>query len=146
MTRRTAVAHRFVDHIPEQLDDGVVYVSIPYATALHLCCCGCGNEVVTPFSPARWSLTFDGEAISLAPSIGNWSFSCQSHYWIDQGRVRWAARWTKERIAAGRVADQRSLDRKVADATLTVDLNWEVNHGESSVRRGIWARIRRWLR
>lgn len=28
----------------------------------------------------------------LRPSVGNWSFPCQSHYWIDNGRVRWAGR------------------------------------------------------
>ena len=37
------------------------------------CCCGCGEEVVTPFSPAQWQMSFDGEAVSLHPSIGNWN-------------------------------------------------------------------------
>jgi len=29
--------------------------------------------------------------VSLAPSIGNWSFPCNSHYWITGNEVRWAA-------------------------------------------------------
>src|SRR6058998_1537160 len=73
MNRRKAIRHEFVDYVPEELEDGVVYVSIRYSTAVHLCCCGCGIEVASPISPADWELTFDGESITLHPSIGNWS-------------------------------------------------------------------------
>lgn len=82
-----ALSHEFVPSIPDTLEEGVVYISIPYATAVHLCCCGCKNEVVTPITPTDWELTFDGETISLYPSIGNWGFACQSHYWIRRNRV-----------------------------------------------------------
>lgn len=102
MSRATGVHHKFVDVIPDQLDDATIYVSIQYATSVHKCLCGCGNEVVTPLSPTDWRLTFDGETISLCPSIGNWSFPCQSHYWIEQDSVRWAPRWNKKQIEAGR--------------------------------------------
>jgi len=34
--------------------------------------------VVTPLSPTGWSLIFDGETVSLYPSIGNWNFPCRS--------------------------------------------------------------------
>jgi hypothetical protein len=88
---------------------GVVYVSISYATAVHRCCCGCGGEVVTPLSPTDWTLIFDGEAISR-PSIGNWSFSCQSHYWIRRNTVEWAPRWSKDKIAAARLQDRASKE------------------------------------
>lgn len=89
------VNHEFTHHIPpgDQMEEGMVYVSIPYATAVHLCCCGCGNEVVTPIHPDQWQLTFDGESISLSPSIGNWGFYCQSHYWITRDRVIWEPKW-----------------------------------------------------
>ena len=50
-----------------------------------------------------------GASVSLDPSIGNWNFPCQSHYWIDRNRVRWAGRWTPEQIDRGR---QRDNDRK----------------------------------
>ena len=65
--------HRFCTHIPESLAPGVLYVSMEYATAAHSCCCGCGEEVVTPFTATDWKMTFDGQAISLWPSVGNWS-------------------------------------------------------------------------
>ncbi len=81
--------HKFVEFIPDELEDGILYISIIYATVLHKCGCGCGNEVVTPLSPSDWQLTFDGEAISLFPSIGNWSFPCRSHYWIRKNKVVW---------------------------------------------------------
>lgn len=88
--------HQFVEFIPDELEDGILYVSITYATVLHKCGCGCGNEVVTPLSPMDWQLTFNGETISLFPSIGNWSFPCRSHYWIRKNEVVWVKDWYKE--------------------------------------------------
>jgi hypothetical protein len=96
------VSHAFVELIPKFLDEGVVYISIEYGTAVHLCCCGCGNEVVTPLTPVDWRVTYDGETISLDPSIGNWSLDCRSHYWIRRGRVEWTPAWSDEMIAEGR--------------------------------------------
>jgi hypothetical protein len=104
MTKK--LSHKFVKNIPEQLENGVVYISIEYATAIHKCCCECGNQVVTPLSPTDWKLTFDGETVSLYPSIGNWNFPCQSHYWIRNNMVSWASKITKEQIAVGREGDQ----------------------------------------
>ena len=87
--RREVLDHEFVQHIPEDLVDGVLYVSVAFAIVLHRCCCGCGNEVVAPLSPSDWKMTFDGESISLCPSIGNRSFDCQSHYYIRRNEVLW---------------------------------------------------------
>ena len=72
----------FVETMPAALSEGTLYISMVYAVARHLCACGCGEEVVTMFTPTDWKLTFDGEHVSLQPSIGNWSFACRSHYWI----------------------------------------------------------------
>jgi hypothetical protein len=94
-----------VEFIPSNRKDGIVYVSIPYATAVHNCCCGCGNKVVTPLSPTDWKVTFDGDTISLYPSIGNWNFECQSHYWIINDKVKWARGWSKEEIQSGKEKD-----------------------------------------
>jgi len=86
----------FVRLMPKQLDESVLYVSMEYATAIHLCACGCGNKVVTPLSPADWSLRYNGESLSLSPSIGNWNFPCRSHYWITDNRIRWQHSWADE--------------------------------------------------
>jgi hypothetical protein len=115
MNRRASVKHQFVESVPQTIDDGVLYVSIKYATAVHKCCCGCGIEVVTPLTPTDWELTFDGESVSLGPSIGNWSFPCQSHYWIIRNRVKWARRWTRREIEAGR-SDDKSAKNEYFDS------------------------------
>lgn len=107
MSKREIVRHEFVEVIPDQLEEGVLYISIPYATALHRCFCGCGAEIVTPLSPTDWELSFNGETVSLNPSIGNWSYPCQSHYWIRRNRVHWARRMSERQIARVRARDWR---------------------------------------
>lgn len=103
--------YKFIDEIPPVLVDGTVYVSTPYATALHLCACGCGIKVVTPLSPRDWYVVFNGSSVSLSPSIGNWSFPCRSHYWIRKGRVEWSDRWSDQKIQANREADRATKER-----------------------------------
>jgi hypothetical protein len=44
----TSISHEFVELMPETIEEGVLYISIPYATASHLCPCGCGIKVVRP--------------------------------------------------------------------------------------------------
>jgi Family of unknown function (DUF6527) len=114
--KQTTIAHEFVEFVPKSLKPGTLYVCMPYATAAHLCCCGCGREVVTPITPTDWKVTFDGETVSLDPSIGNWSFPCRSHYWIKHNRVRWAASWSQERIDANRQHDRGVKDRHFGKA------------------------------
>jgi Family of unknown function (DUF6527) len=112
--RSPRLDHRFVDHIPDAIEPGVLYESIKYATAAHQCCCGCGNEVITPFTPTDWSLIFDGESISLSPSIGSWTLPCRSHYVIREGRVIEAAPWSEAQVAAERARDRRAKTKYYA--------------------------------
>lgn len=109
MSQHETIRHEFVEFIPDSLHPGVLYISIPYATTAHLCMSGCGNEVVLPLSPQQWKLTFDGRTVSLAPSVGNWSFECQSHYWITRDSIRWARQMSKEAIASTREARSRNI-------------------------------------
>jgi hypothetical protein len=112
MKRQDQLTHEFVEFIPDQLQQGTVYISIPYATVVHKCCCGCGREVVTPLSPTTgWKLIFDGETISLDPSIGNWNLPCQSHYWIRQNRVLWVPKRSKREINSGKTQDNMVMDK-----------------------------------
>lgn len=104
---RTAFVHQFVDMVPDKLGEGVLYVSLEYCTAVHKCFCGCGKEVATPFSPTDWQLTFDGDVVSLAPSIGNWSYPCRSHYWLRGNRIQWCAEMPLSMINAGRARDRQ---------------------------------------
>jgi hypothetical protein len=84
------LTHVFVDSFPEPLEKGKLYVSMRYANVAHLCACGCGNEVVTPIRKRAWRLTFDGESITLSPSIGSRTFACRSHYFIRENKIQWA--------------------------------------------------------
>lgn len=138
MTRIDQLTPEFVEYIPERPAPGVLYVSRRYATALHLCCCGCGSEVVTPLNPAKWRLTGDGVTVSLFPSIGNWSLPCQSHYWITGNRIRWAAAMAPDMIAAVKARDRR--DAALSPAPVGVF---------ASLRRALgsaWATITGWFR
>jgi hypothetical protein len=61
--------------------------------------------VVTPISPTDWKLIFDGESVTILPSIGNWSLACKSHYWIDRNNVIWARQWSSKEIEISRYDD-----------------------------------------
>jgi Family of unknown function (DUF6527) len=106
MMHHAYLEHRFIKQLPDRLEGGVLYISMEYATSAHLCCCGCGEEVVTPFTPTDWKMIFDGETITLSPSIGNWNFACRSHYFIDHGRIIEATSWTDEKVEANRNKDK----------------------------------------
>jgi hypothetical protein len=90
--------HMFVEYMPEKPEECTLYVSVKYATTVHLCPCGCGNKVVAPLSPKDWSLTYDGLSVSLYPSIGNWSFPCKSHYWIRDDEIVWSRKYSRQEI------------------------------------------------
>ena len=102
---------QFVEFMPNTLDEGVLYISMAYATASHMCFCGCGKKVVTPLSPTDWRLTFNGDTVSLDPSVGNWSFPCRSHYILQSNRVIWAGAMSDGQIRAGRENDARDKAR-----------------------------------
>jgi Family of unknown function (DUF6527) len=107
---RSTYGHTFVDTLPEKLDEGVLYVSVRYATSAHNCFCGCGREVVTPIHPTKWRLTFDGVHISLSPSVGSWSLACRSQYVLQDGKVKWAENWSDDEIEMARAHDSAALD------------------------------------
>ncbi len=108
-----------VEFIPEHIEEGVLYISDRYHTAVHKCCCGCGKEVVTPLSPAEWSVKRNGNLISLWPSIGNWSYPCRSHYVIRDSRVIEAKAMTErqiQRVKANDRADKAAQIRRTNHA------------------------------
>lgn len=100
--------YKFIEIIPDNIDPDTLYISAEYKTAIHLCPCGCKSEVATPLSPDDWQLTFDGDSVSLYPSIGSWGLPCQSHYWITNNIIEWAPKWNREQINRGRKEDGRN--------------------------------------
>lgn len=109
--KRKRIKPEFVELIPEAVKEGVLYISFRYATATHKCPCGCGEIVVTPIRPTDWTLAWDGDTVSLNPSVGNWSLPCQSHYWITRNRIIWAGKWNTLQIGASRAFDKLAKSR-----------------------------------
>jgi hypothetical protein len=133
----------FVEFMPKELQSGKLYVSMIYATTQHLCACGCGVKVVLPLSPAEWNLRFDGESVSISPSVGNWEYSCRSHYWIEKNRVRWAGTWTETQIEAGRKRDQADLETLFAERRIPSEVSKDSAVVKESKVRRVLAALRR---
>ena len=84
-------------YIPENIEDGSLYISLPYGTAIHNCPCGCGLKTVTPFTTNnfdtkdKWSLNFenigDDKYVTINPSILN--RSCGTHYYIIKNKINY---------------------------------------------------------
>jgi hypothetical protein len=141
--KRKTFTHQFVEHLPDKLEDGVLYISIRYTTAAHNCFCGCGREVVTPLHPTKWKFGFDGVNVSLNPSVGSWSLNCKSHYWLEDGRVCWADTFNDEEIRAVRRRDQ--LDQQnyyVERSAQPADESVEFTPSASLSR---WQQLRKWF-
>lgn len=152
--RHHTLEHRFVRNVPRDLEPGVLYISMEYATAVHSCCCGCGERVVTPFTPTDWHMTFDGEAISLHPSVGNWNQKCRSHYVIRRSRVLEAGPWTNAQIEAERRRDKKakvahySQVRNEQPSVVFPENRQALNTATPAKARlpqSIWSRFKVWL-
>lgn len=145
----TTIWHKFVELIPDQLEDGVLYISIKYCTAIHKCCCGCQEEVVTPLSPTDWQLIFDGKTVSLYPSIGNWSFKCKSHYWIRNNKVIRSGKLSDEKINAGRYQDHlnkmKYFKEGIASSTEIKAIDAKFKREKPESKNKFWKKIRKWL-
>jgi len=76
-----------IPHLPE-MEQGTLYVSMRFATLSHFCPCGCSRLVDVTLDPATRSLTYDGEYVTLRPSIGV-KFPCRSHYAIIRNAIMW---------------------------------------------------------
>lgn len=152
LTTVTNLAHREflyrpVERIPEDLEPGVLYHVPQYSIASHLCACGCGFEVVTALQARRWRLSVSQGKPTLTPSIGNGSLPCKSHYFIINGRVRWAGVYTTQMIERARRRDNPRRYRsrpQVPDLRERPDYAPQVSAKEN-FRVTLWQRIIRWF-
>lgn len=149
MMRHLSLEHRFVRNVPRELEPGILYISMDYATAVHSCCCGCGDRVVTPFTPTDWRMTFDGESISLHPSVGNWNQKCRSHYVIQRGRVLEAGPWSQAQIEAERLRDRKAkaahYGAENGARPTDTQLPAHGRQGMAPHASSIWSRLKAWL-
>lgn len=145
--RHRTLEHRFVRNVPRELEPGVLYVSMEYATAVHSCCCGCGERVVTPFTPTDWSMEFDGESVSLSPSVGNWNQACRSHYVIRRNHVIEAGPWSAARVEAERRRDKRAKAAHYGTATAPVQPAAPAStpSGKPGGAGSGWSRLKAWF-
>ena len=159
--KQQRISHVFVEEIPPETEQGVLYVSMECATAIHRCACGCGREVVTPLSPTDWSLIFDGDTVSLDPSVGNWSLPCRAHYFIDRGTVTWAGDMSNAAIEFGRSRDRRnkaayfSAAKPIPSALMPAapvvpppaprdSAESELGHAAAPKAAGLWQSLKTW--
>ena len=103
--------HKFVEFLPAEKEPGSLYISVEFGVAVHLCACGCGQVVVTSLAPYAWVFLYDGETVSLYPSIGNYSLPCRSHYWIRSGEVVWAKKLSNKEVDRVRRRDALALEQ-----------------------------------
>ncbi len=140
MKKVGVLAHEFVEFIPDTLKEGTTLRIDRIRDRGSQVLLRVWKEVVTPLSPSDWKLIFDGKTISLDPSIGNWGFKCQSHYWIRNNRVRWAARWSKDKVNAGRAHDRFAKEKYFGTAdTGTHGAPKDTLRGSRNRQDRIWA-------
>lgn len=86
-------------------------------------------------------MTFDGETVSLRPSIGNWTLKCRSHYVIDRGKVIEAGPWSDEQVEAERRRDRTA---KAHFYGQTPKVEPSVQPGLPKAKLGFWRRLWDW--
>lgn len=104
--------------MPTTLEPGVLYLAEEFGAVAHLCACGCGKKVRTPLGPTEWSLHEGNNGPTLYPSIGNWQLPCQSHYFIRNGRIIWAGKWTSSQIENGRLHEESRREAYYRDRNI----------------------------
>lgn len=147
------ITPQFVELMPPEIQEGVIYISEKYATAIHKCCCGCGMKVVTALSPARWQLRREGNLVALYPSIGNWDFPCRSHYWIRRNRVIWSGSLTQQEVRRVKERDKRAITnhvlqsnkRKIEDVMKQSKPDQTLSTISQSNSKSLWQLFREWL-
>ncbi len=96
----------WTENMPEKMKEGELYISTKHRLTEHICACGCGIEVSLPLGRSEWKIEYDGETVSLWPSIGNWRLPCKSHYMIQESKTEWCKQWSEEEIYIGRIRDR----------------------------------------
>ena len=92
----------FVDKIPLNLKNGILYVCLNCNVIVHRCACWCGQKTVTPIDKKYgWVIKYDGQAITLRPSIGNFNIPCKSHYYITNNKVEWLEKYQQKNNKKG---------------------------------------------
>lgn len=143
----------FVEFVPDQIEAGKLYISETYETAIHKCCCGCGEEVVTPLRSSGWRLVKRGQLVSLYPSIGNWEYACQSHYFIRDNQILWSGQLSAQQIARVQRRDKADTQHYIAQRNALREQEAQSSSQHSSNEpslvaaiEALWALVRSFFR
>lgn len=130
-----------VDRFPDTLGKEKLYWSKEFKITAHLCACGCGDVIYLPIGPTDYSIAVHDQGPTLRPSIGNWNV-CNAHYFITNGEVQWARKWTSQQIAVARAQEgcsQRGLLR-TAETVCFTNADWlgarrfaSLGHGQAGI-------------
>ena len=89
----------FVNDFPDQVPEKQIFVvqeGTSPETIIFKCPCGCRTDIYLNLlkdSSPRWRFEINTKKeISISPSI-NRTVGCRSHFFIQNSRVAWAARW-----------------------------------------------------
>ena len=99
--------------MPESIKEGELYISIKHRLVEHMCACGCGTEISLPLGRSEWKIEYDGETVSLWPSIGNWRLPCKSHYVIQENKTNWCRQWSEKEIYIERIRDRNDKKQDI---------------------------------
>lgn len=85
--KKVSVRVEYVQYIPDtnEREEGVIYVSKEFNTAVHNCLCGCKEPSITPLTADWWTLTDEDGKVTMTPSILNKICPNRSHYIITKG-------------------------------------------------------------
>ncbi len=103
----------WIENMPEKMNEGDLYISTKHRLIEHMCACGCGSEVSLPLGRSEWRVEYDGDTISVLPSIGNWRLPCKSHYMILESKTKWCKKWSEEEIYIGRLRDRHEKETDI---------------------------------
>lgn len=80
-----------VERLPEEVMEGILYISKEFEITTHKCPCGCGLNVELPFSDPKlfWSLKENNGKVSMKPSILSTLCPNRSHYYITDNQIDW---------------------------------------------------------
>ncbi len=101
----------YSDIFPKDLVVDALYVSREYSTTAHMCASECGLRVVLPLGKGYWELMDEVNA-TLHPSVH--VPSCNSHYWIESGTIRWSKQMSPTESQEYSQIDQQLHDREIA--------------------------------
>lgn len=87
--KKVEITFEYVEFIPDERKENVIYISEKYGTTVHNCLCGCGEKTIMPIDNIinghdyGWKLIKESNGkISFTPSVGNYQIPCKSHYII----------------------------------------------------------------